>query len=91
MKNRVYTALGFKDDSLFEDMLARDEAMAQELLVSLDKPSNLYSPSLIFYPMHHDVEEMVEVVEGKCRRCVYYTGGKKCTGMSNFWLPQCEL
>ena len=67
MKSRVYTALGLTDDSLFDNMLARGESeMTQELLVSLDKPSKQYSPSLIFYPLHRNVEKMVEIVEGEC-------------------------
>lgn len=67
MKSRVYTALGIRDDSLFENMLARDGGMTKELLSSLDKPSEQYPPALIFYPIHHDVEEMVEVVGGKAK------------------------
>jgi len=66
MKSRVYVALGIKDDSLFENMVDRDGGnMIKELIATLDKPSKKYSPALIFYAMHHDVEEMVEVVEGE--------------------------
>ena len=66
MKRRVYTALDLKDDSMFENMLARDEKMTEELLVSLSQPSKQYCPSMIFYPTHHDTEEVVEITEGKC-------------------------
>ena len=66
MKSRLYTALGIKDESLFENMVSRDEGkLIGELVASLDKPAKKYSPAIIFYPMHHDVEEMVEVVEGE--------------------------
>ncbi len=65
MKARVYTALGLKDDTLFENLVARDEGKMKEIAGSLNQPSKEYSPAIIFYPMHHDVEEMVEVVEGK--------------------------
>lgn len=65
VKNVVYASLGLSDDSLFENLLARDEGKAtRELQSLLDQPANKYSPAIIFYPIHHEVEEMVEVVEG---------------------------
>ncbi len=67
MKDRVYASLNLRDDTLFENLLARDEQKAKtELLSILDSSTENYSPAIIFYPLNHEVEEMVEVVEGTC-------------------------
>ena len=66
MKERVYAALGLRDDSLFVDLLSKDSQKAsRELVSSLDAKADGYSPAILFYPLEHEVEEMVEVVEGK--------------------------
>jgi hypothetical protein len=65
IKGCVYTALELSDDTLFENLLARDEQKVEkELVALLDQASDDYSPAVIFYCMQHEVEEMVEVVEG---------------------------
>ena len=65
MKDRVYASLNLRDDTLFENLLARDEQKAKtELLSILDNSTENYSPTVIFYPLNHEVEELVEVVEG---------------------------
>ena len=65
MKARVYASLGLSDDTLFENLLARDERLIEELISSLNQASELYSPAIIFYTLYHEVEEKVEVFEGK--------------------------
>lgn len=66
IKNSVYAGLGLKDDVLFEHMLARkNQKVRKELITFLDLPSEEYSPAIIFYCIQHEVDEMVEVVEGK--------------------------
>lgn len=66
MKECIYAALGLQEDKLFEELLSKDEQRVyKELVTYLDQPSKQYSPALIFYPIEHEVEEMVEVVEGK--------------------------
>lgn len=66
MKERVYAALGLRDDKLFADLLQRDDKWAErELLGYLDQPVAQYSPAVVFYPLEGEVEEEVEVVEGK--------------------------
>ena len=68
MKLRVYAALGLNDEVLFEKLLCREcdgGKVEQNLIDSLDLPSKQYPPALIFYTQDHEVEEMVEVVEGK--------------------------
>lgn len=65
MKERVFSALGLHDDKLFEELLLRDEKEAnQSLVYCLDQKLEGYFPAILFYPLEHDVEEMVEVVEG---------------------------
>ena len=65
MKERVYAALGLHDDSLFAELLSRDEKKtSQEVVSCLNKKSEGYSPAMLFYPLEHEVEDMVEVVEG---------------------------
>lgn len=66
IKNCVYTALDLSDGELFENLLNRDEQkVGKELATFLDQPSDKYPPAVIFYCNQHQVEEMVEVVEGK--------------------------
>ena len=66
MKERVYAALGLHDETLFEDLLQREDKWAErELLGYLDQPVAQYSPALVFYPLEGEVEEEVEVVEGE--------------------------
>ena len=66
MKERVYAALGLRDDKLFEDLLSKDDQKAsRELVSSLDEKVDGYSPAILFYPLEHEVEDIVEVVEGK--------------------------
>lgn len=66
MKDRVYAALGLRDDKLFEGLLQREDKWAErELLGYLDQPVAQYSPAVVFYPLEGEVEEEVEVVEGK--------------------------
>ena len=65
IKERVYTALGLHDDNLFADLLSRDQNnTSQELVSCLDKKLDGYSPAMLFYPFEHEVEDMIEVVEG---------------------------
>lgn len=65
MKERIYAALGLYDDKLFVDLLSREEQKARQQLVScLDKKNERYSPAMLFYPLEHEVEDTVEVVEG---------------------------
>ena len=66
MKDRVYAALRLRDDKLFEGLLQREDKWAErELLGYLDQPVAQYSPAVVFYPLEGEVEEEVEVVEGK--------------------------
>lgn len=66
IKACVYDALDLSDDQLFGNMLARDEEkVKKELITLLDQPSEEYPPAIVFYSIHHEVEEWVEVVEGK--------------------------
>ena len=65
MKQRIYAGLTLTDDELFDNLLARDEKrVGKELITFLDQPSDEFSPAIIFYCIQHEVEEMVEVVEG---------------------------
>lgn len=65
IKNCVYAALDLSNDELFKNLLERDEKkVGKELVTLLDQPSDVYPPAIIFYYMQHEVEEMVEVVEG---------------------------
>lgn len=65
MKSCVYAGLGLTDDELFKNLLARNEQQAsQELTAFLGQASEQYPPAVIFYCINHEVEEMVEVVEG---------------------------
>ena len=65
MKERVYAALGLHEDSLFVDLLQREENWAKrELLDYLDQPAAQYSPAVLFYPLEGEVEMEEEVVEG---------------------------
>ena len=65
MKECIYAALGLQEDKLFAHLLTKDEdKVCKELVSYLDRPSKQYSPALIFYPIEHEVEEIVEVVEG---------------------------
>ena len=60
-----YTALGLCEEKLFLELLSRDEQKASRELVSrLDQKVEGYSPAVLFYPIEHEVEEMIEVVEG---------------------------
>ena len=66
MKERVYAALGLRDDKLFEELLSKDEQKAsRELVSSLDDKIDGYSPAILFYPLEHEVDDIIEVVEGK--------------------------
>lgn len=66
VKSCVYAALDLSEDELFENLLNREgQRVRKELATLLDQPSEEYHPAIIFYCMHHEVEEMVEVVEGK--------------------------
>ena len=66
MKERTYVALSLQDDKLFEDLLQRDSRWAsKELQAYLDQPATQYSSAVLFYPLEREVEEEVEVVEGK--------------------------
>ena len=66
IKSCIYAGLGLSKDSLFENLLARnDRKVANELTSFLDQPSDKYPPAIIFYCVQHEVEEMVELVEGK--------------------------
>ena len=65
MKERIFSALGLHDDKFFLELLSKNEQKASRELVScLDQKLEGYSPAMLFYPLEHDVEEMVEVVEG---------------------------
>ena len=65
MKERIYAALGFRDDKLFLELLSRDgEKASRELVSSLDSKREGYSQAILFYALEHEVEDMVEVVEG---------------------------
>lgn len=65
MKERIFAALGLREDKLFLELLSRDEQKASRDLVScLDQKLDGYSPAILFYPSEHEVEEMVEVIEG---------------------------
>ena len=67
MKERTYAALGLRDNSLFEGLLDREDGkLVSELVTSMDTPMDgKYSPAVIFYPLEHEVEEMVEELEGE--------------------------
>ena len=65
MKERVYAALGLRDENLFLNLLSRDEEKgSRELVSTLDSKVEGYSPAMLFYHLEHEVEELVEVVEG---------------------------
>ena len=67
MKARIYAALDLSDEDLFTNLMKRDEGqVSKQLLEFMNQPSQEYSPATIFYCIHHQVEEMVEVVEGTC-------------------------
>ena len=66
MKCCLYAGLDLSKDELFESLLSRDgNKVRQELTAFLNQSSEQYPPSIIFYCKEHEVEEMVEVVEGK--------------------------
>lgn len=70
MKQRIYAGLALTDDELFDSLLARDELkVGKELITFLDQPSDEFPPAIIFYCIQHEVEEMVEVFEGKTITC----------------------
>ena len=65
MKERIYAALGLRDDKFFLELLSRDgEKASRELVSSLDSKREGYSQAILFYALEHEVEDMVEVVEG---------------------------
>ena len=65
MKSRIYNALELTDEELFQNLMKRDgDKVSKQLLEFMNQPSDQYSPAIIFYCIQHEVEEMVEVVEG---------------------------
>lgn len=68
IKKLVYTGLGLVDDSLFTELLERDEHQSEKLLKKfLDNTadsSSLYSSALIFYSIVSEVTREVEIEEG---------------------------
>lgn len=65
MKERIYAALGLRDDKLFLELLSKDrEKASRELVSSLNSKREGYSQAMLFYALEHEVEDMVEVVEG---------------------------
>ena len=67
IRDRVYAALGLQEESLFSDLLQRNEQRAQnEILAYLDQPAErLYSPAILFHVQEEEVEKEVEEVEGR--------------------------
>lgn len=67
MKSRLYIALDLSDEELFLSLMKRDAGKVEkQLLKFMDQSSEQYPPAIIFYCIQHEVEEMVEVVEGMC-------------------------
>lgn len=65
MKECVYAGLDLSGDQLFTSLLTKNNnQVSEELSTFLDQPSDKYSPATIFYRIEHEVEEMVEVIEG---------------------------
>ncbi len=65
MKTRIYSALDVSDEELFKNLMKRDGGeVGMQLVEFLDQHSEEYPPAIIFYCIHHEVEEMVEVFEG---------------------------
>lgn len=65
MKEQTFAALGLHNDKLFLELLSRDGKKAsRELLSSLDSQREGYSQAMLFYALEHEVEDMVEVMEG---------------------------
>ena len=65
MQSRLYIALDLSDEELFLNLMKKDAGKAMKQLVEyMDQASEEYPPALIFYCIQHEVEEMVEVVEG---------------------------
>ena len=67
MRDRVYAALGLQDESLFRELLLRNESQAQkELLAYLEQPAQqLYSSAVLFYVREAMVEKEEEEIERK--------------------------
>ena len=67
MRDRVYAALGLQDESLFRELLLRNESQAQkELLAYLEQPAQqLYSSAVLFYVRVAMVEKEEEEIERK--------------------------
>ena len=66
MRDRVYAALGLQEESLFRELLQRNESQAQrELLAYLDQPAQQLSSSAILFHVH---EVVVEVEEEESER-----------------------
>ena len=72
IRDRVYAALGLQDESLFSDLLLRNESQTQkELLAYLDQPAkHLHSSAVLFHIREGEVEKEVEELEGKKLRPV---------------------
>ena len=66
IRDRVYAALGLQGESLFEDLLRRNEQQTQKkLLAYLDQPAEqLYSSAVLFYLRETEVEREIEEMEG---------------------------
>ena len=66
IRNRVLTGLSLKKESLFEDLLVRnDYEVSKELRAYLDDPSGGRHGALLFYSIIAEVEEETEMVEGE--------------------------
>lgn len=67
MRDRIYAALDLTNETLFEELVTRDGNRVGKELVSLlnSTAEGKYSPAIIFYPLEHEVEQEVEVLEGK--------------------------
>jgi hypothetical protein len=65
IKNRVLKGLSLRKESLFEDLLIRnDYEVSKELRAYLDNPMEANQGALLFYSQVLEVEEETEMVEG---------------------------
>lgn len=93
MRDRVYAALGLQDESLFRELLLRNESQAQkELLAYLDQPAQqLYSSAVLFYVREAMVEKEEEEIERKISMLMHrlLCRASKCITLATFNLHAC--
>ena len=66
IRDRVYAALGLQEESLFRELLQRNESQTQkELLAYLDQPAQLlFSSAVLFHVREGVIEKEVQEMEG---------------------------